>query len=167
MKSKKKLIAVIGNAHAGKSSIIQSLTGCENRMFRGRVTDRDTRKWVNVIASSPKEDSITRQKLVAMMRAAAMGKRSLGLVIALQPHKIKASVRLTIEDVFKISSRYEFDRHVFVISKPYNKRASGIDIAKIQKLLGKSEIEVPIQPLNARRFAHINASLIRDVVGWF
>jgi ABC-type phosphate/phosphonate transport system ATPase subunit len=37
MSLKKKFIAVIGRRKAGKSTVIQSLTGCKNGAFRGRV----------------------------------------------------------------------------------------------------------------------------------
>jgi hypothetical protein len=170
MKLKRKFIAVIGHADAGKSTIIQSLTGCKNRQFYGRVQDRDRRKWINVIATSPKENGrITRRKVVAMMRATATNSRYLGMVMALQPHKEKARGRLTIQEVFEMSSRYDFERHVFFILKPHKNgnRTAGIDANEVEKLIGDIEFKPPLQPLNARRFAHINASLIRDVVGWF
>jgi len=147
-----------------RSTIIQALTGCESRGYRGKVKDRLTKKWITVIASSPEETNISKQKLSAMTRAAATSKSSLGMVIALQPNH--PSRRLSIEDILRISSRYPFVRHMFVISRAY-KGYGAISAQSIEKRLSKFTFRKPLQPLDARRFGHINASAIRDIVGWF
>jgi hypothetical protein len=73
---------------------------------------------------------------------------------------------LSIEDVFQIAERCAFERHVFVISKPY-KHSHGTDPEIIRKRLDKFDLQKPIQPVDARRFAHVNAAVIRNIVGWF
>ena len=164
MKSKNKFIAIIGRSTAGKSTIIRALTGIRGSRQPERIRDRSTMKWIGVISRSPQEQPIPSKQLRKEMRAAAIGARSLGMVIALQP--THPTTRLSIEEVFEMSERFAFERHVFVISKSY-KGSRGTDPEVIRERLIKFDFEKPVQPLDARRFAHINASVIRDIVGWF
>jgi len=99
------------------------------------------------------------------MNEAATDPQSLGLVIALQP--TYPTKRLSIVDVFEMAEEFSMRRHVFVISRPYSNKADRTEVAEIEKRLSRFHIENPIQPVDARRFAHVNASAIRDIVGWF
>jgi hypothetical protein len=98
------------------------------------------------------------------MKAAATNALSLGMVIALQPNN--PTSRLSIEDVLEMAQRYAFECHIFVIEKPYM-GSHGTDPEIIRERLVQFDIKTPIQPLDARRFAHVNAAVIRDIVGWF
>ena len=165
MKAKKTFIAVIGDQNSGKSTIIRALTGCKSGISRNRVENRITGKWIQVIASSPQEKRISHSDLKRKMNEAATDPQSLGLVIALQP--TYPTKRLSIVDVFEMAEEFSMRRHVFVISRPYSNKADRTEVAEIEKRLSRFHIENPIQPVDARRFAHVNASAIRDIVGWF
>jgi GTPase SAR1 family protein len=165
MKAKKNFIAVIGDQNSGKSTIIQALTGCKSGISRNRVEDRVTGKWIQVIASSPQEKRISRSDLKRKIGEAATDPLCLGLVIALQPTYPRK--RLSIVDVFAVAEEYSMKRHVFVISRPYSSKADRTEVSEIETRLSKFHIEGPVQPVDARRFAHVNASAIRDIVGWF
>jgi len=165
MKAKKIFIAVIGDQNSGKSTIIRALTGCKSGISRNRVENRITGKWIQVIASSPQEKRISHSDLKRKMNEAATDPQSLGLVIALQP--TYPTKRLSIVDVFEMAEEFSMRRHVFVISRPYSNKADRTEVAEIEKRLSRFHIENPIQPVDARRFAHVNASAIRDIVGWF
>jgi len=164
MKSKKKFIAVIGRSTAGKSTIIRALTGAKGSKQPERIQDRSAMRWIGAISHSPQEQPITFRQLRKEMQAAAINARSLGMVIALQP--THPTSRLSIEDVFQMADSFDFERHVFVISKSY-KGSRGTDPEVIRDRLVKFDFEKPIRPLDARRFGHVNASAIRDIVGWF
>jgi energy-coupling factor transporter ATP-binding protein EcfA2 len=164
MNSRKKFIAIIGRSTAGKSTIIRALTGTKGSKQPERIKDRSTMKWIGVISHSPQEQPIPFKQLRKEMRAAATDARSIGMVIALQP--THPTTRLSIEEVFEMVQSFAFERHVFVIARSY-KGFRGIDPEVIQERLAKFDFEKPIQPLDARRFAHVNASVIRDIVGWF
>ena len=160
----KTVVAVIGPRHSGKSTIIQALTGCKNGVFHGSVEDRTTGKWIEVIASSPQEKHMP--DLKARMSAAANDPHCLGLVVALQPtHPRK---RVSMEDVFEMARGHRAKCYAFAISQPHDEnKADGVEISDVEKRLMNLGIEIPIQPLDARRFAHVNAAVIREIVGWF
>lgn len=164
MKLKKKFIAVIGNRNSGKSTIIRSVTGVNASTSPERVTDLSTKKWILVVSHSPQEQPISPDQLRKEMKVAATNALSLGMVIALQPNN--PTSRLSIEDVFEMAQGCAFECHVFVIEKPY-KGSDGTDPEIIRERLVQFDIKTPIQSLDARRFAHMNAAVIRDIVGWF
>ncbi len=164
MKSKKRFIAVIGGRSHGKSTIIRALTGVKGKKTPEHVRDLSTNKWMLVISHSPQEEPITPHVLQKEIRRAATSSDSLGIVIALQP--TNPTRRISMEDVFKMTEHYGFERYAFVIAKPYN-GLHGNDPEAIRIRLESFDVEMPIQPLNARRFAHVNASAIRDIVGLF
>ena len=159
---KKSFVAIIGAANAGKSTIIQSLTGCEFRTFRGRITDEKTKQWIYVIASSPQEKPMSEAELSGHIRNAAAAAMCLGMVIALQPRPTRT--RLSMEKALQMAGEYKklMRPYVFVITNPHDdNKAERTPIKDMPKFLG-----TPI-PLDARRFAHMNASKIGNIVGWF
>jgi len=162
MKAKKSLIAVIGNGGSGKSTIIQSLTGCKSASFQGRMEDGKTEEWIEVIAHSPQETGLSKAELERTMKTVARDPRCLGIVIALQP--TRPYTRLWIEDVLKMSTVYRISSHCFAIVTPYDEtRADGVELSNVKTRC----IGVPIHAIDARRFAYLNARRIRRAVGWF
>ena len=86
----KKLVVVIGYKNSGKSTIIQSLTGCPTKSFCDFVIDEDTKNSVFVIASSPQEDPMTEEKLHQILDSVIAKGRCSGVVIAIQPTRMPA-----------------------------------------------------------------------------
>jgi energy-coupling factor transporter ATP-binding protein EcfA2 len=167
MEAKKKFVAVIGDQNSGKSTVIQALTGCRNAAFRGRMEEKTSGKWIEVIASSPQEKDI--RDLAERIKAATSDSQCLGVVIALQPnHPRNREKRPWIEDVFDLAKKSRMARYAFVISEPYDrKKSDAIEVAEIDKRLRNYGIQEPIQELDGRRFAHVNASKIAGYVAWF
>jgi energy-coupling factor transporter ATP-binding protein EcfA2 len=157
----KKFIAVIGNTNSGKSTIIQSLTGCRTRNYRGRVTDLASGKEIEVIASSPQENPMSQAQLKKMMKNVARRPQSVGLIIAIQPTTPRK--RLCMEDIFAIALQHRLAPYAFVLALPYKGTSTRIDIHEVERRLATSR--VPVQVINGKRFAHLNASIIRDVAG--
>ena len=161
-----KFIAVIGQRNAGKSTIIRALTACKTVGFRGPIEDLKTKKWIEVIASSPQERDMP--NLAARMRSAANDPNCLGIVAALQPSYPRTHILM--EDVFKIAQKHHAKCYAFAISQPYDEnRADGVEIADLEARLATSRIRLnrPMQSLDARRFAYLNAAIIQKTVGLF
>jgi energy-coupling factor transporter ATP-binding protein EcfA2 len=160
---KRKFIAVIGNGSAGKSTIIQSLTGCPTRSYCGRVTDRLTGKEIEVIASSPQEKPIAEEKLRRMLKYAAKRRKSAGMVIAVRPSE--TTKRLSMEEIFTLAASFRLAPYGFVLSPAHKRNSRPVNLSEVRNRLAPSS--VPIQAINGKRFAHINASIIRDTAGLF
>jgi hypothetical protein len=161
-----KFIGVIGQRNAGKSTIIRALTACKTVGFRGAVHDRKTKQWIEVIASSPQERDMP--NLAAKIRSAANDPNCLGIVAALQPSHPRKHILM--EEVFKIAQEHRAKCYAFAISQPHNKNKSyGVEIANLKARLVRSRIRLtePIQSLDARRFAYLNAEIIQKTVALF
>lgn len=160
---KRKLVAVIGGGNAGKSTIIQSLTGCPTRTFCGRVRDSASAKEIEVLAASPQERNISTADLRRMLKDAAERPNSTGMVIAMRPSRSRK--RQSMENVFLLASEYGLSASAFLIAPGYKNAPSQTDVNETLGRLAASN--VPVQRLNGERFAHINASIIRDTAGLF
>jgi hypothetical protein len=161
-----KFIAVIGQRNAGKSTIIRALTACKTVGFRGRVEDGKTNEWIEVIASSPQERDMP--DLATKMRKAANDPDCLGVVAALQPDY--RGKRICMEGVFEIAQKCHAKCYAFIISQPYDEeRARGVSLTKVTTRLTEFRIRLakPIHPLDARRFAHLNAAEIQKIANLF
>ncbi len=159
----KKFVAVVGNQNSGKSTIIQSLTGCPTRTYRGRVTDMASGKEIEVIAASPQERPIALTQLAKVFRAAAKRHQSAGVVMAIQP--TKATRRPRMEVIVALASRYGLSPYAFLLAPGYGRRSPKVNIADVKGRLAASGASLQI--LDGTRFAHLNASVIRDTVGLF
>ena len=158
----RKFVAVVGHANAGKSTIIQSLTGCRTRTFRGRVTDYASGTEIEVVAASPQERDISESALKQMLRNAASRKHSAGVVIAIQPTRPKK--RLSLEHLLDLAAQFSLAPYLFLLSPGYSQARSLDRSALEQRLTG---YDVPVNVLNGKRFAHFNASIIRNTAGLF
>src|SRR5271167_4108150 len=112
----KKVVLVVGRPNSGKSTVIQSLTGCNSSRFQGEIEDKKSKKKIYVIAASPEEKLIDGTGFNAVNQTAVLKailnrvKTSpdfIGLVIAMQgrPVQVRGGSRLRIEDVVKGSKK--------------------------------------------------------------
>lgn len=163
MKARKKpFIAVIGGRKAGKSTVIQSLTGCPGRNFRGEVREPATNQTIHVIASSPQENPLSRSELRAALRQAANDANCRGFVIALQPAYRGKNIRM--KEVFQeVSKIQQFDLVGFVIDPPYNPTPSNLGVAAVRGQL--LPLNTKLKKLDGRRFVHSNARRVSDLTG--
>lgn len=154
----KKFIAVIGPARSGKSTLIQSLTGCHSHSARRLVIDRATERQIWVVANSPQEAPLNRRWFVRIVDEVASRPSILGLVVAIQP--TRPTTRLSMEVIFQIvEETRSFSKFAFLLDPPYRGRQSRSLRAEVQERLRNFRVRVRI--LDGRRFALINASEIR------
>jgi hypothetical protein len=99
-----------------------------------------------------------------MLKSAASRSQSTGLIIAIQPKK-KTNKRLKMEEIFSLASRHQLSPYAFVLSPGYKDGSHAIDLTDIRTRLASSPVH--LQAINAKRFSHINASIIRDTAGLF
>jgi len=159
----KRFVAVIGDPNSGKSTIIQSLTGCKNKTFRGCVKDHASGTEIEVVASSPQEKTISKRRLTRMFRRAAQRPQSAGLIMAIQPNQ--PHTRICMEDLFALARQFNLSPYAFVLSPGYQTQPSKGQTKKVEdRLVGYT---TRINIVNGKRFSHLNAAIIRDTVGFF
>lgn len=146
-------VAIVGSRHSGKSTIIKSLTGCPSAKFRGTVSDIATRRTIEVICSSPQELPLTLAELQTILRRGAK-KECNGVVCALQ--STNPSKRLTLEQVLREAISFHYQVHTFVLD-PEHGGLSGY-MARVHTRLPSGAL--PPVALDARRFAHLNATIV-------
>lgn len=161
---KKSFVAVIGHRESGKSSIIRALTGIKGKRVPERVEEVSTGKWISVISHSPEECPLTDKQFRNVMKMVANSRLALGVVIALQPNRPWQRQRM--EDIFKLAKPYRFTFRVFVIEVAYQPHSRGTDPGEIEQRLTTIGVNVRAHAVDARRFAHVNAAAIRNIVGW-
>ncbi len=157
---KKKLVAVVGYGNAGKSTIIQSLTGCSGRGYEGYVEDHCSNESVYVFASSPQENPYGKaptredQKARFQQDLEKLTANCRGVVIAIQPTNPR--VKVAMEDIFEIALALGFECWSFWLSPYYDGRTvNEIDLAS------RTPSKVKTSTLDARRFALKNANAIQ------
>jgi hypothetical protein len=161
VKLRKKLIAIVGYGKSGKSTIIQSLTGCGSRSFIGEVRDKAVGGSIYVYATSPQEQnpSITQAKFVNLLRKIASDPKIQGLVIAIQP--VNPTVRLSMEVIFQLAKQMNFESYAFILDPPWNKASIRFDY--VSNRIRESDPNAYIFKLNGRRFAIANSEKIRSI----
>lgn len=150
---RKQFVAIIGHRNSGKSTIIQSLTGCPRRGGRDTVVDTASGRTIEVLVSSPQEDAISLAELRRLLAAAKRSELCNGIVCALQPSM--PTKRLSLDKVLEEAAAAGFRLSVFVLSRGRN--GSALGIASVLPRLPKG---VHPRPLDARRFAHVNAAIV-------
>jgi energy-coupling factor transporter ATP-binding protein EcfA2 len=167
----KRFIAVIGVGRSGKSTIIQSLTGCKSHNFRDFVIDESTRRTIYVHAGSPQEQHRYNRtdlpEFRRQLRKVLRNRAAQGAVYAIQP--TDPSKRLSLEEMFEeVAKDGLFETHVFILNPPRNE-ARKRDSESLTKLLDRvksCKVDVRnIHILDARRFAILNADAIRSISG--
>src|SRR5215469_8372198 len=145
---RRKLVAVIGGDNAGKSTVIQSLTGCRSRTFSGHVIDSLSGKEIHVLAASPQERRISDADLKRILKNAAHRPNSAGMVIAMRPSLSRR--RQTMEQIFSIASRCGLASTAFVLAPGYKNSPSQRKVDNTLERLAAAN--VPVQLLNGKRF---------------
>jgi energy-coupling factor transporter ATP-binding protein EcfA2 len=155
---KKRFIAVIGNSNSGKSTIIQSLTGCKNHSIRDWVIDKREGNWLWVVCSSPQETPMSVNELKRIIREAVGKAKCVGLIVAIQPNSPKS--RLSMEDVFvAVDVSGAFENYAYVISKGYE--GNSRSFAETQDRVHGVSRNTEVYEIDGRKFAFQNASFIR------
>jgi Fe-S cluster assembly ATPase SufC len=156
----KPFIAVIGGRKAGKSTVIQSLTGCPKRGHRGMVTDLTINKSIYVIASSPQEQGLEYELFKGILNRVVNEDSILGMVMAIQP--TKPVKRLSLEDIFReVQSTGKLASTAVILHPPYKKSKSSPDPNVVRKRL--KALNIDLHELDGRRFAHLNAATVRQL----
>jgi energy-coupling factor transporter ATP-binding protein EcfA2 len=160
---KKKFVAVIGSPSAGKSTIIQSLTGAPHKTYSGFIKDRNSGFEIDVIAASPQEKPMSIAQVRARLRSTKKKANVAGLVMAIQPKNSRTRARM--EDIFDAAKQEGYLIFGFAISPSYRPSQQAHSLSEVRRRLRA----VGLAPylLNGKRFAHINAAIIRDTVGLF
>ena len=151
----KQFIAVIGNRNSGKSTVIKSLTGCQNSTFRGLVEDILTSHSIYVVCSSPQERTMTLQKLRKILKACSSASNCRGLVMAIQP--TSPTKRLSMETIFQeVASGSAFRSHAFLLAP--GRDGSVPNTTSITTRLKPFKLKPAI--LDGGRFSMLNAQII-------
>ncbi|MBI2846386.1 MAG: hypothetical protein HYX82_00735 [Chloroflexi bacterium] len=157
----KPFVILIGGSGSGKSTIITSFTGCPSRNYRGLVKDQSTKRQIYVIASSPQESDIPIEDFTEILRTVHRTRSVIGLVAAIQP--TYPYRHLSLEDIVQAAqTNGNFSIFAYVLDPAYSKNGM-IDVVDTRSRL--NNLEVVARYLDARRFAHLNASEIRSTVG--
>jgi energy-coupling factor transporter ATP-binding protein EcfA2 len=155
---KKPFVAVIGFGNSGKSTIIQSLTGCKHHSLRDWVTDKHTGDWIMVICSSPQEIPMSSKELKRVVSEAANKPKCIGLVMAIQPTETRR--RVSLEDVFaEVDSTKAFENYAYIIATEYG--GGRRDYETLAERVESASPATKVYEIDGRRFAFFNASFIR------
>jgi energy-coupling factor transporter ATP-binding protein EcfA2 len=157
----KKFVAVIGYPKSGKSTIIQSLSGCNNHSSHGPVMDTSVNLSVYVHTASPQENPRTTEAVFKeILRDVKKDPNSQGLVIAIQP-TIRGK-RLRMERMFELAKQDGFESYAFILEHPYlGERIGNFD--NIESRVLTSDPDAKVFALDGRRFAILNAEAIKSL----
>ena len=160
----KPFIGVVGHANAGKSTIIQSLTGCKTRTGIRLVRDAKTGKEVLVFPASPQENRFVDRRFKQELRDAARRRSTIGIVAAIQPTWPYA--RLSLEDMVNAAKLHGLQPYLFVVDPPYSQtsHSHSASLSRVRKRVGRS---VRLGSLDGRRFAHLNAKRVARLTRLF
>lgn len=150
----KPFVGIIGHSSSGKSTIIQSLTGCPKRTGIQFVEDEKTGREILVIASSPQEDKVSNENFLNELKAAARRKATTGAVVAMRPSN--GTKRLKMESMVEEAEKLGFGLRLYVLDPPRSSAKRTADLAEIKRRLPGHELTL----LDARRFAHLNSAQI-------
>ena len=159
-----RFVGVIGNKNAGKSSIIQSLTGCRSALFRDYIYG-SANQSIYVCCSSPQEIVFEFQNqtdisaISAVMNQvianAAHGCR--GMVMAIQPNF--PTSRPSIEDIFQQASASGFTSIFAFVVEPGYTPSHNIYLSVTNRLPGVANIS----QISGLDFPLINATAINNI----
>lgn len=157
----KTFIAIVGFANNGKTTLIQGLTGCNGKGYRGYVSDSVTRRKIYVSASSlqeyPRPGPISAQRrwLITMLNRIKTDVDCQGMVMAIQPTKPRA--RVSMEEIINdVQSVGGIRIYVYVLDPARGGRA--VRIHDIMQRLQPYKAQVI--GLDARRFSLLNVEII-------
>jgi predicted kinase len=159
----KKFVAVIGYPKSGKSTIIQSLSGCKNHSYKGPVTDASVGLSIYVHAASPQENpKTTEAAFKIILRDVKKNINSQGLVTAIQPNA--PNKRLLMETMFDLAKQAGFESYAFILEYPYSgRRLEPTLLNKIKSRVQESDSDARVLTLDGRRFAILNAEAIKSL----
>lgn len=158
----KSFVAVIGGRNSGKSTVIRSLTGCPTKGYRDVVTDLVSDKSIFAIAGSPQEQPLEPVEFERILEQVISEDSTLGLVMAVQPTEPR--LRLSLQDIFRaVQATGRFQTTAVMLHPPYKDPDSGEspDPNDVRKRL--KALNVDLHVIDGRRFAHINATAIRQL----
>lgn len=169
------LVGVIGEGNNGKSTIIQSLTGCKTRSFRGYVeaiNEIGDQKMLCIFCSSLQETVLMdikknifanqHDELERLLNEALANTSCCGVVIAIQP--TNPSARVSMEDIYDIAIRLGFNPYGYILNPP-NKGNPTNAIGIKNRLTAQGVKPSNIFELDARKFGILNAETIRVTSG--
>lgn len=164
--ARKKFIAVVGYPKSGKSTIIQSLSGCKNHSFKGLINDASAGVSIYVHAPSPQENPRTSERVfIKILDEVNKNLSCQGLLFAIQP--TFAYKRLRMERMFEIACEKGFEGYAFVLEFPFAGGGKSSNIGKFksikQRILDSSNSKANVFAIDGRRFASLNSALIRSV----
>lgn len=158
----RKFVVVIGPQNSGKSTIIKSLTGCKTTIWQDLIIDESNKKSIFVISGSPQElklaQYINMPRFRQILDNIIANANCLGLVMSIQPRTPRN--RCSMEEYFQeVHDRNAFEMFAFPLNPV--RGGSTQNVIDIQTRLNKFAPRV--EQLDARRFAHMNASKIQEI----
>ena len=163
---KKKFVAIIGHGRSGKSTIIQSFTGCGGKAI-GEFADfgiyimnnlRRTPPYkMYVIPNSPQEDyRLGLAQLAQVFNRAVGDNECLGIVMAIRPNRPRKRIRM--EQVFNLVQEIgRFEISLFVLNPGRNG-----NVVTPESITGRLNLGIQPISLNALDFAYFNARIIQE-----
>ena len=158
-------IGIIGNRNFGKSTIIQSLTGCQSTSYRGYINGNQNQK-VYVCCSSPqerifefngKEDIDAIIDIMSQITNASSGCR--GMIIAIQP--TNPHVRPSMERIYQEAALRGFTSiYGYVVDPGYH--ASGNIFISVQQRLQSINQHLIVSNISGIDFPFYNATQINN-----
>jgi predicted kinase len=162
---RKKFVAVVGYADSGKSTVIQSLSGCNNHSTNEKIRDASVGLCIYVLAPSPQElPVIGEEDFTSILQDVTRDETCQGVVAAIQP--TLPTKRLSMEKMFDLARKFRFESFAYVLEFPFCKgkkledRIGNLENIKT-RILG-IDSEAKVFPMDGRRFACLNADLIRE-----
>ncbi|MFQ2014898.1 hypothetical protein ACK336_16880 [Aeromonas veronii] len=165
-----KFLGVIGNRNSGKSSIIQSLSGCRTANYRDYMYGVPGQS-IYVCCSSPQEKAFefnNSQDLAAIsavmtqvVSRASSGCR--GMVMAIQPNNPRS--RPSMESIFHQAVSAGFtDLYAFVVDPGY---ASSFAIfPSVNQRLKNTGVSAHISQISGANFPFVNATTINSITSF-
>jgi energy-coupling factor transporter ATP-binding protein EcfA2 len=161
---RKKFVGVIGPDKSGKSTVIQSLTGCHDHSFIGFVYDHSVSSKIWVHATSPQEQPPNHQTTEPIyrryLRRVIQHQDAQGFVIAIRPNLPRR--RLSMDRMFQLASQYGFETYAFILDPTYHGQNLG-NFNQISNRLLAADPNVQIFKQDGRRFAILTAEAIRAI----
>lgn len=145
-------VGVVGNKNSGKSSIIQSVTGCKSPIYNDFIYDNSTNESIYVCCHSPQElifnysGSVNIEAIEELVENLKSKKNCRGLIMALQPNNPR--IKPSIEDVYNVVTRNASgfsSFYCFVVEPGYINSPSIInDVGQRLSSVGLTQPPIPI-----------------------
>ncbi len=141
-----KFLLFIVPASAGKSTLIQGISGCPKKGYQGFINDSFRHRKVYIICSSPQESGLSVKEYKSALKEAVSDDECNAILVSIQP--TNPYRRLSLERCVDLARKVaQCDFYAFVITHPHEgepfpqevvknttERLDNIGITKITKI---------------------------------